>query len=489
MTRKQFLVAGAALSLTGCADIPPEFRPRLRKLEPDVGPFKTPASDSIDLVSHALSRLSFGPRAADYGRVSSLGGTQEEAVRRYIEEQLAPEQIDDSALDHAIRRIETLSEPLGELFEYKEKVLLGDMTKAAILRATWSKRQLYEKMVRFWTDHFNIDSSKGDCRWLKAADDRDVIRRHALSSFPELLRASALSPAMLWYLDGRVNRKQKDADKPNENYARELLELHTLGIHGGYTQNDVMEVARCLTGWTVRTVSQFNKGRVEFHPEQHDDGAKTVLGQNVPAGLGDKDFDRVLDIVSLHPATARHLAGKLCRHFIADEPPVAAVDQVSDAFLVHRGEIRPVLRTLFATPEFLTARRTKIKRPFEFVVSALRATQAETDAGPALFDYLIRMGHAPFQYPTPEGYSDRAVHWMGTLLWRWKFAVALSRNEIRATSVHLDRCVADFGSEAAFAAHILGSRPASLEMAEEIAAGQPEDKLALLLASPEFQRC
>jgi len=486
ITRKQFLLAGAALTLTGCADIPPEFRLGLRTLEPEPGPFRAPVSDSVDLVSHALDRLSFGPRAGDYGRVASLAGTQQDAVHRYIEEQLSPRDIDDSTLDHAIRRIETLSEPLGELFEYKEKVLLGDITRAALLRATWSKRQLYEKMVHFWTDHFNIDSSKGDCRWLKAADDRDVIRVHALGSFPQLLRASALSPAMLWYLDGRVNRKQKDADKPNENYARELLELHTLGIHGGYTQHDVMEVARCLTGWTVRTVKQFNKGRVEFHGEQHDDGEKTVLGRTIPPGLGAQDFDRVLDILSLHPATAHHLAEKLCRHFIADDPPAAAIDKVERSFLAEGGEIRPVLRTLFTTPEFLASRRTKIKRPFEFIVSALRVTQAETDAGPAILDYLVRMGHAPFQYPTPEGYSDRAVHWMGTLLWRWKFAVALSRNEIRSTSVHLDQCAKDFGGESGLAAHILGRRP----LPEEITGcPTPQDRLALLLASPEFQRC
>ena len=486
ITRKQFLLTGAALSLTSCADLPPELRPSLRKLEPDDGPFAAPKSASIDPISHVLGRLSFGPRSADYGRVAGLASTPQDAARRYVEEQLSPEQIDDSALDHAIRRIETLSEPLGELFEYKEKVLLGDMTRASLLRATWSKRQLYEKMVHFWTDHFNIDSSKGDCRWLKAADDRDVIRRHAMGSFPELLRASALSPAMLWYLDGRVNRKQSGSDKPNENYARELLELHTLGIHGGYTQRDVMEVARCLTGWTVRTVSQFNKGRVEFHADRHDDSAKVILGQSVQAGGGAKDFDRVLDIVSLHPATAHHLAEKLCRHCVADEPPAGAVEQTECAFLAHRGEIQPVLRTLFSTPEFLAARRTKIKRPFEFIVSALRATQAETDGGRALLDYLVRMGHAPFQYPTPEGYSDRGIHWMGTLLWRWKFAVALSRNQIHGTTVHLDRCLRDFGGEDRFAAHILGRLPTSDEFP---GGGSSPDKLALLLASPEFQRC
>ena len=477
MTRKDFLLASAAV-LTGCGEIPPELRPSLRKLQPESEPFPTPTADTVDLTSHALNRLAFGPRASDYGRVSHLG------IDAYIDEQLNPETLDDAALDHAIRRIEVLSEPAGELFEYKDRILLKELTRATLLRAVWSKRQLYERMVHFWTDHFNIDSSKGDCKWLKAADDRDVVRRHALGSFPELLRASALSPAMLWYLDGRVNRKQEGASKPNENYARELLELHTLGVHGGYTQQDVMEVARCLTGWTVRSAGQFRKGQVEFHPNLHDDNAKLVLRQAIPAGLGERDLEGVLEIIALHPSTATRIAEKLCRHFIADDPPEEATVAVRDSFLANRGQIRPTLRTLFHTDEFRAARRSKIKRPFEFVASALRATQADTE-GSALLDYLVRMGNAPFQYPTPEGYPDAGEHWMGTLLWRWKFAVALSHNEIPGTSVNLKACIEDCHGDAGFAAHILGRRP----QPEETAAESPENRLALLLASPEFQRC
>ena len=247
-----------------------------------------------------------------------------------------------------------------------------------------------------------------------------------------------------------------------------------------------MEVARCLTGWSVRTVKQFDKGRVEFHAAQHDDAAKTVLGQAIPAGLGAADFDRVLEIVAFHPATARHVATKLCRHFMADDPPDRTVAAVQQAFLASRGEIRPSLRALFTSDEFMQSRRTKLKRPFHFVASALRATQAESDAGHAMLDYLVRMGHAPFQYPTPEGYSDQGIHWTGTLLWRWKFAVALSRNQIRATTVRLDRCVTDCGGPAGFAAHVLGRRPTKDEFASSANAA---DQLALLLASPEFQRC
>lgn len=486
LSRKQFCVAAGAATLTGCTKLPIG----LRTLERQAGHFQAPTHESVDLISHVLSRTSFGPRAGDYGRVAALAPTQEAAVRLHIEQQLNPDAIDDSKLDRALRRLECLYEPAGELFEYKPKHLLEQLTRAAILRAAWSERQLFEVMARFWSDHFNIDSSKGDCRWLKTAEERDVIRPHTLGNFPALLRATAASPAMLWYLDGRANRKQQGNDKPNENYARELLELHTLGVHSGYTQRDIMEVARCLSGWTVRSVKQFRKGEVEFQAGLHDDGEKVVLGEKIPAGLGAQDLDRVLAIVSLHPATAHHLAEKLCRHFIADTPPDAAVDAVSASFLASRGEIRPVLRTLFSHPEFLSARRAKLKRPFEFVVSALRATQAETDGRHGLTDYLLRMGHASFQYPTPEGYADRAGPWMGTLLWRWKFAVALSRNTIKGTRIDLAASLRNFNGEDALIAHMLGRlADESEQLAFQAVKTNLPDGLALILASPGFQRC
>lgn len=480
LTRKEFLIGSAALALTGCAEIPPALRPGLRTLTPEDMPAAPPRTDSGDLISHLVGRLTFGARPGDHARAAAMGSAA------FVEEQLAPEKIEDAQLQRAIRRIECIEEPTGELFEYKERFLLRELTRATILRAVWSKRQLYEVMVQFWTEHFNIDSSKGDSKWLKVADDRDVIRPHAMGSFPALLRASAKSPAMLWYLDGRVNRKAQGAEKANENYARELLELHTLGIDGGYTQTDVMEVARCLTGWTVRPASGFFKGRVEFQAEQHDDGAKVVLGQRIAAGGGAADFDRVLEIVSLHPATAHHLAAKLCKRFISDEPRPAAVEAVAQSFLAARGEIRPALRTLFARPEFVGARGSKMKRPFEFVVSALRATNAETDGGPALMEYLTRMGQAPFQYPTPEGYALQASPWMGTLLWRWKFAAALSRNEIAGTKIDAAAYLRNCGGEEGLMAHLMGRRPLDAEIAAYRRSG---NGIALMLGSAEFQRC
>ncbi len=488
-TRRHFLkTAGSAALLagSGCDRWPRALLPFLPPTDDATGPFQPPESDVIDPAAHVLNRLTFGPAPGDYGRVRKLAKTAEDAAAAFIEEQLQPETINDPRADYLVRRFETLREPVGELFEYKEDVLLEELTRAAVLRATFSKRQLYEVMVEFWSDHFNIDSSKGDCKWLKAADDRDVIRRHALGRFPELLRASALSPAMLWYLDGRVNRKQDGGDKPNENYARELLELHTLGVHGGYTQQDVMEVARCLTGWTVRSKEWLGIGRVAFKPELHDDGPKSVLGHRIPPGEGQNDLDHVLDIVGLHPATARHLATKLCRRFVDDNPPEEAVKAVAEIFRASAGDIRRTLRALFQTRAFLTTRGNKFKRPFHFLISTLRATGARTRAQESLLQYLLRMGQSPFQYPTPDGYPQESGPWMATLLWRWNFAFSLQEGKIDGTRIDVEGLKRKLGGDAGLMAHLLGRKatPLEAECFERSGSG-----LALLLASPAFQQC
>ena len=488
-SRREFLVAGvgaAAAGSLGCnRSLEVQFPAFVGDGELD-SPFRSPNSGAINLVSHFLNRLSYGPRPEDYGRVLEMGMDPEERVQAYVEEQLNPDGIGDNQARRALRRFETLDDPVGELFEYKQKFLLEEMTRATLLSAVMSRRQLFEVMVGFWTDHFNIDPSKGDCKWLKAADDRQVIREHALGKFPDLLRASALSPAMLWYLDGRVNRTDSGEDSPNENYARELLELHTLGVHGGYSQKDVMEVARCLSGWNVREKGQFWKGEVEFHPEWHDDGEKIVLGEKIPRGLGEKDLDRVLDIVSLHPSTADYIAWKLCRRFIDETPPESAVSNVSHTFVQSKGDVRSTLRTLFSTQEFRNARGTKFKRPFRFIVSALRATRAQTNAPKELIEYLVRMGHGPFQYPTPDGYPEESSPWMGTLLWRWNFAVALIENHIQGTKVDSSRLVKGFGGDEKLMAHLLGRTPTQGEVESYHDSGSG---VALALASPGFQRC
>jgi len=487
ISRRRFVELGgavAAASTLGCEGTSVELDALLGNEKQRFAP---PSGREVDVVSHVIGRLSFGPRPGDHARVSALDRSPERAVERYVADQLHADRIDDRAADARLERHEELAASTGDLYEYKPEVLLASLTSAAVLRACYSERQLHEVMVDFWTDHFNIDSSKGDCRWLKAADDRDVIRRHALGSFPALVRASALSPAMLWFLDGRVNRYAAPGDRPNENHARELLELHTLGVHGGYTQRDVMEVARALSGWSVRSRREvvFGLGKVEFHPEWHDDGEKHVLGRDIPAGLGERDVDAVIDIVALYPSTSRHIATKLCRRFIADDPPAAAVERVAAQLSRSRGDIASTLATLFATPEFAATRRTKLKRPFQFVVSALRATDARTDGGPALHEMLRRMGHAPFQFPTPDGYPDDEPSWLGTLLWRWNFSAALAGNRLGGTWISPDALRESLGGEAGLRSHLFGRLPTADE--EQVLAASP-DSLALAIASPAFQR-
>jgi uncharacterized protein (DUF1800 family) len=489
LTRRKFLLAsgGACAALGGCN--PLEW---LNGATPTNAPFVAPTSPGLDLAQHVLGRCTFGLRPGDRGAFLALAAEPRAAAAAWIERQLAPQTIDDERAERAVRRCDALDAPIGELYEYKPQVLLRELTAAALLRATLSNRQLYEVLVEFWTDHFNIDSSKGECAWLKAGDDRTVIRKHALGRFPELLRASAFSPAMLWYLDGRANVKRSTGERPND--ARELLELHTLGVHGGYTQRDVMEAARCLTGWTVRDKSGLRKARVEFHEGEHDDGPKNVLGVEIAAGGRERDAEILLETVAHHPATAAHLAAKLCRRFLGDDPPRAAVDAVAAAFRASGGDIAAALRALFALPEFLAEepelaalRGAKLKRPFHYAVSILRATEAATDAGPALTTYLARMGHAPFQFPTPDGYPEESVAWQGALFWRWKLALALAGGHVEGTRIDETKLLERVGGPEGLVAHVLGRRPSARERELFLDRGAPN--LGLLLASPAFQRC
>jgi len=458
---------------------------------PLTGPLTPPPASEIDPVAHALNRLTFGPGPGDHARVTAMG------VDAFLDEQLAPEKIDDALCDRATARFaEAWWEPVGEAYEEDDEALTPVLRRVALLRATYSQRQLFEVMCEFWSDHFNIDPGKGDCRYNKIADDRDTIRKHALGGFRDMLRASALSPAMLWYLDGRAN-VSGPADTPNENYARELMELHTLGVHGGYGQQDVMEVARCLTGWTIlakkddgfsgKLLSPFkDRGKVVFRKEAHDDAAKRVLGEDIPAGGGERDLDRVIEIVSAHPSTARFIATKLCARFISDEPQAASVEAVARSFAESKGDIKTTLRTLFATAEFRGSAGLKLKRPFHFVVSALRATNAGVSDEKPVLSFLDKMGHTPFRYPTPDGYPQEASHWFATLLWRWKFAVALANNKIPGTRIAREKLSRELGGEAALLATVLNRQPVAEESDAFLKSG---DGLALALAAPAFQRC
>ena len=486
-SRRTFLRAGgvlaAAAATQGCADV---FAWQRGTSHDSATPFGSPVGREIDRISHSISRLSYGARPGDWDRVRALGATEDQAIARYIDEQLQFDKRDESA-NRAVRRLEAIAEPLGELYEYSPAVLHEQLCVSSLLRAVHGERQLHEIMVAFWADHFNIDSSKGDCRWLTPAFNRAVLHPHALGRFPELLRAVVLSPGMLWYLDGRVNRRGSASERPNENYARELLELHTLGVRGGYTQYDVMETARALTGWTVRSkhASFMGIGRVAFDAALHDDGAKRVLGRDIPPGGGASDVDALLRIVTGRWRCATFIATKLCRRFIDESPSPQSIDAVSRTFAATGGDINASLRTLFDTAEFRTVRASRLKRPFHFIVSALRAVDAQTDDAQPITRWLERMGHVPFQFPTPDGYPDNAASWTGTLQWRWQFATALAENGVQGTRVARDDLRRRAGGDDGLLAHLFGR---TATMHERAAADASGDMLALALASPAFQR-
>jgi uncharacterized protein (DUF1800 family) len=448
-------------------------------LGPDDGPFRPPLDGTIDEVAHVLQRLGYGARLGDRVRVEAIG------VDAFIAEQLDPASIDDTRCDWRLGSIEPLQVPREEHYEFTPEQMLIALGRSRILRAVHSRRQLHEVMVEFWTDHLNIVAFKGECRWVRFADEIEVIRPHAIGRFRDLIRASATSPAMLIYLDGHDNKVVHPEDRPNENYARELLELHTLGVDGGYTQRDVLEAARCLSGWTYG--HDFWRGRVSrvaFDPMRHDRGEKEVLGVRIPAGGGAEDLERLLDIVCAHPSTARHLARRLCRAFVSDPAPSAAVATVEQAFRASQGDLRATLAALFANESFRTARGTLLKRPFRFLISALRGTDALTDGGVGLLDALRRMGQAPSEYPTPDGYPLEAEPWIGSLFWRWNLAVALSKGRIAGTEIDHASLASATGSLEARLAHLFGRRPTERELALVRDSGDP---IGVALAAPAFQ--
>lgn len=424
ISRRSILTAGALFGgstlLSGCDKVISAASDRFHDWIPER--LSVPSNEEIDPAFHLLSRAAYGPWPGDVDRVKEMG------IEKWIEEQLDHEQIDDTWCRLRARRFESLYLKPGDCYDFKKEKLREDITRHTLLHAIYSQRQLFEVMVGFWSDHLNINVEKGDCIYLKAADDMTVVRPHALGNFKEMLRASALSPAMLVYLDGKENKKGSPKDVPNENYARELMELHTLGVDGGYTQRDVFEAARCLTGWRLR--EQFGKGTVFFDPELHDDAEKIVLGKRIPAGGGERDVDSLVDIVCGHPSTAGYIATKLVQYFVSDEAAPKLVQQVKEQFMRTNFDIKPAVRTILLSEEFKNARATKFKRPFRFVVSALRAVGADTHAKDELIEYLNRMGQGPFQYPTPDGYPTEMLPWLGTLLWRWNFALALGSNEL-----------------------------------------------------------
>ncbi len=372
------------------------------------------------------NRLAFGTTPGDHQRYADLG---REAILR---EQLNPEGDDEPALRFQLSRLDVMRVNSAELRDLPEGLVIQQLRQAATLRAIYSRWQLRERMVDFWTNHFNIFAFKGDGAYRKGVDDFNVIRKNALGSFPAMVRASAWSAAMLGYLDNQVNRK----GVPNENYARELLELHTLGVHGGYSQEDVREVARCFTGWTIETRFMRPRDQFRFDEDAHDDDSKRVLGKLIPAGGGIKDGNRVIDIVTKHPACAAFISGKLCKFFLGDAGEVVA-PRVADAYLASGGDVKSMLAPILES-DLLLEGPPVLKRPFDYAVSAARSLNVETDGGPAFQVQLDKMGQPLFGWPMPDGYPERTGAWTGSVLARWNFAWSLCNGGIGGTSLAME---------------------------------------------------
>jgi hypothetical protein len=451
LTRRDFLKLSALIAASSAlAACQPVYR-----LAGEAPLAAWPALDGADFL--ALNRLTFGARASERARVAQIG------LLAWVEEQLAPDSIDDLACHLRLRNLSTLDMSAQELYDQSGKLFDDfDLTSApaqlrqgTLIRQVYSQRQLYEVLVEFWNDHFNISTGKGECYYLKTVDDREVIRAHALGSFPELLSASAHSPAMLTYLDNQANRK----GAPNENYARELMELHSLGVQAGYSQSDVMELARCLTGWGVK--EHFWRGEFAFDNEIHDTGQKLVLGMQIqPAGQA--EAESVIAHIARQPATAQFVVSKLARRFLADEPPAEIIQKAAAVFINSGGDIRATLRLILL--DGLKLSQPKYRRPVNFVAASLRMLQAESDCGAPVQDFLLRMGQVPFSWPTPDGYPDRSLAWQGNLMPRWQFAFALARNELDKTVLDLPALLNASGAK---------DLPASLDALAGLLLGAP----------------
>jgi uncharacterized protein (DUF1800 family) len=379
-----------------------------------------------DPVLALVQRITQGFDLAEYERARSMG------YQAYLEEQLDHLAIDDSAMDARLAGYTTLGMSPKQLYDtyatdYTEPYF--QFKGAVLLRSVHSKRQLFERMCEFWNDHFSIDHNKGDVEWMLLPEfDRTVIRAHALGSFPDMLAASAFSGAMLYYLDNWLNVR----GAPQENYARELMELHTLGVDGGYTEDDVVEVARCFTGWTLNSdYASPDYLRGQFVNDYHAGGDKVVLGVTIPALPPRQNAHRVLEILVAHPSTARFIATKLIRWFLSEDPPQGLVDRVAQVFTDTNGDIKSMLRVILARENFSftsTALGPKFRRPFHLVTSVVRALDGRLklprEPAPVpteVLEHLEEMGHVPFDHPQPDGYADTTDAWGTAPLPRWGF--------------------------------------------------------------------
>jgi uncharacterized protein (DUF1800 family) len=477
---------------------------------------------------HALNRLGYGPKPGDVEKVVAMG------AERYIDQQLNPETIPfPSSLLQRLQMLPVVNKPAGEVLaellnaqnvakqgdadsklKLRETVqrIVEQTAQARLLRAIESPRQLEEVMVDFWFNHFNVFAGKGLDRALVPSYERDAIRPYALGRFRDLLGATAKHPAMLFYLDNWTSvvsgfqaggfRKQAPVAKAsglNENYARELMELHTLGVDGGYTQKDVTELARILTGWTFLPRELIRDGYTfRFDPRRHDQGTKEWLGNSVLPN-GQIEGEWALDVLAAQPATAHHISYQLAQFFVADQPPLELVDRLSKRFLETKGDIRAVLRTLFDSPEFWDTAHVgvKFKTPYQYVVSAVRATDLSVSNIRPLMGVLAQLGMPLYGCQTPDGYKNTESAWLNpeALTRRINFATALASGRLpldrlpdpdgvrsmnigqgSVRPVDADRLITTLGDSI------------SRQTSQTVASSQPALRAALLLGSPDFMR-
>jgi uncharacterized protein (DUF1800 family) len=519
-----------------------------------------------EAILHALNRLGFGPRPGQVEQIVKTG------LENWIQAQLHPENIGDPVADARLAQFPALGlSAAGLLAEYPpqdvaakrlgmkvdeyqkhlqdlakqpggmnslpfkdQNEIVNELMEAKIVRAVYSERQLAEQLDDFWFNHFNIFVYKDVDRWYLIPYERDAIRPHVLGKFRDLLEATAKSPAMMYYLDNSSSADPHSFDRLklhpvhprpgeklpplggkrglNENYGRELMELHTLGVDGGYKQEDVIEVARAFTGWTIESPRE--NPAFYFDARIHDPGQKRVLGKNIKGG-GIKDGEQVLDVLVKNQHTAMHISQQLAERFVSDDPPPDLVARMAKTFEKSKGDIRAVMTTMIYSPEFWSraAFRAKVKTPFELVASTARALGADVDQPMQLVQWVTRIGEPLYQCPTPNGYSDKAAAWVstGALLNRVNFAVALTGNKVRGAQVDINSLVGtDLGVnsklaleriEAEFlAGQVSDSTRATLEqeMAEPRILGAKLDDpvtqvnvgliTGLVLGSPEFQK-
>jgi len=366
-----------------------------------------------------------------------------------------------------------------------------DLQAGKLLRAVYTRRQLVDVLTDFWFNHFNIYLRKGEEPELIASFERDAIRPHVLGKFHDLLLATAESPAMMFYLDNwqsvdpRVNKRGI-----NENYGRELMELHTLGVDTGYSQQDVIAVARCFTGWTIRQPGR--QATFFYNDRLHDHGAKVVLGQKIAAGGGMSDGLKVLDILARSPATAHHISYELAQRFAADDPPPALVDRMTRAYLGSDGDLRKVLQAMLSAPEFWQAAesRDKIKSPLEMVVSALRGVNAEVTNPMVLTQIIAAMGEPLYGKEPPTGYANTGAEWVSSsgLVSRMQFAQRLASGRLPGVQVNWPTLTA--GGPVGLATLLLHEplSPASQSVVDTIPAERTQEWAALVMGGPQFQK-